>query len=806
MTTVFDTFAFQTADSASVNRTLPDRLSDVKNVKDFGALGDGVTDDWASIMAAFNHDQRSLTVTGTNQTAAFTGQQAWASSFNGTVVGNTLTLTSALVGTIVPGQTVAFIISVGGTPTRVTRTILSGSGPWTLDGASATSIDPAMFTNSVLVVSSLSSGTIAIGNVVLGTGVYAYASFVGTISGTTLTISGGLVGTVAVGQAIFGAGIETNPYTIITGGSGSTWTVAHPLLKNTGPVQIQAWLVQSIGSQQSGFGTSGGNGVYIMASNMKNTFNVGPEAMTTVGPMITFASVPNFASTLGRYMEDLTTASAFNLVISTRINSATSTTITYNPSEIFGLVNIGDTITVNTPNKGMIYFPRGVYIVSKPIDFSSTNLFNVIFKGSLGETSIIGNFPDYVFKRGLDTTTGQGGIIAVEGFSVTNNHANGGGIRLGLTVAGGYVNDCTVIANRGINTASDDLVQGVTSQEIAINNCYLSPGTNTAGSIGIMSVSDGPIANCHIVGYDKGIITWGQQGDMIIMGCTIELCGYGLQPGVKPGGDPDSAFSMRVSGIWFKNCGTAINCSGSNTGGCTFEGITIDAAEGTISGNPQYGMRLDNVGGSFFNGIRVNGQYAQYGIEILDNAGIDNWMVGVQAFNTSSLVRPAWSLPSTGGTVHFVDCNVPPVFPVATLPAITVGINTIQWASGTTTLKVFFNVSNFANMTVTVTGISTSGYNGTFSNITVVGGFIDTLSYSQTGPLTTPGVVSGAAGAVINFLPTPPANSVAAAVEGDSYNVTNSDTSTWGGIPSATAGTVRAKVRWNGSAWTVIGK
>src|SRR5262249_23233943 len=34
--------------------TMPDRLADVKNVRDFGAVGDGVTDDWAAIAAAFN--------------------------------------------------------------------------------------------------------------------------------------------------------------------------------------------------------------------------------------------------------------------------------------------------------------------------------------------------------------------------------------------------------------------------------------------------------------------------------------------------------------------------------------------------------------------------------------------------------------------------------------------------------------------------------------------------------------------------------------------------------------------------------
>jgi polygalacturonase len=51
MTTQFT--AFQ-ANNAPTARTLPDRLADIKNVRDFDAVGDGVTDDCSAIMAAMN--------------------------------------------------------------------------------------------------------------------------------------------------------------------------------------------------------------------------------------------------------------------------------------------------------------------------------------------------------------------------------------------------------------------------------------------------------------------------------------------------------------------------------------------------------------------------------------------------------------------------------------------------------------------------------------------------------------------------------------------------------------------------------
>ena len=440
------------------------------------------------------------------------------------------------------------------------------------------------------------------------------------------------------------------------------------------------------------------------------------------------------------------------------------------------------------PNRGTIFFPPGTYLVSQPIDFFGGGQVNACFVGVLGASTVIGNFADYIFKRALNDTVGYSGCHTVENLTVVNTNPAGGGIRIGVCV-GGAVRNCVITANQALNTCNDDNRPDGASLEISIENCTLSPGLNQSGSMGIRSVADGPILNCAMTGFDIGMRLFGQQGGMSVKGCRFELCGIGI---VNAAG--------LISGCFFKNCGIAFQ-GGSNV---IATGLRIEGATGTIAGDPQYGFRIsaNAINHSVFAGIVVTGQFRQYGIYFEGGESFTQFatLIGVQSTNSAGL--GAWRLPTTAGSVQLIGCNVAPVFTMLGLPAFPSPIKSLSCLAGTTTLtQSIINLSPYVNPAVTlagaVVGASPSGYNGAFSGAAATG--VLTMTYTQADP----GSPTGSGGTVVI---NPSVNTLANTLEGDCYNVSDSDASAWGANPTSGGGTIHAKVRWNGRNWTVVGK
>lgn len=458
-------------------------------------------------------------------------------------------------------------------------------------------------------------------------------------------------------------------------------------------------------------------------------------------------------------------------------------------------------------NTTLLFFPPGTYYVSQPLNFGDINSINTnVSLQGVGPLSVItGNFADYVIKRGANTSGGEEGSHTISDLAVTNTNAAGGAIRWGLNT-GAALRNLLITANLGINTASIDAGGSITSQETSIENCIFSPGSNPTNSIAIMSVANGQIANCSIIGFQTGAMVWGQQGEQMFTGCRFELCQTGIAGGQDPTlGSPGNS-GYYVLGCYFKNCGTALDFSASS--GCFALGVRIESTNATVFGStPQYGIKGVNNGGQF-RGVFITGQFAQAGI---DMSGITTSFKtsfsyrGVTVNNTGA--GSGWALPNVSAFVasnNFLGCNVAPVWTMGELPAVTTTVSSASWSSGTATLTISgLNLSGYVSAGITlninVQGISPSGYNGVFTG--AVATAFNTLTYTVANP----GGSGGSGTVLINPVNASPA--VENASEGDCYNVSDATTSTWASNPVG-GGSTHAKVRWGTDAatnWSVAG-
>lgn len=460
-------------------------------------------------------------------------------------------------------------------------------------------------------------------------------TFTGVIVDSTLSATS-VSGTIVLGKVFTGAGVDFN--VIVSQTSGPT----------------------------------GGAGDYALAFAQ----TLSSRAMSTINNVLTFAGgVPASITTL-MYAYDVTNPTVFNSG-NPIVSSTTGTTVTL--ATITGLIQAGDQIAFRPVNKGTIFFPAGTYLVSKPIIMEGKG-FNLV---GVGDASVItGNFADYILRRKDSDSIPNGPLIAIEALKIVNPHASGGGIQIG-NVTLGAVRECTVIANKGIQIASDGTPAPATGPlDMSIENCSVSPGSNVSGSIGIMSLANGPIYNCRIIGYESGMRLWGNENNYNVLGCYFEGNLVAMDFGRSADGSQAGSGAIIASGCWFKNNGTAIKFGNftpnvAASGGGIFTGIRIEADENvTIFGSrPQYGILLAAegcCGFSIFAGITVTGQYDQYGIYLGTDANATVTWMGVRSVNTSTHGGlGAWRLPTSSASLAemLIECNVAQVSTVAALPA-----------------------------------------------------------------------------------------------------------------------------------------
>ena len=99
-------------------------------------------------------------------------------------------------------------------------------------------------------------------------------------------------------------------------------------------------------------------------------------------------------------------------------------------------------------NRGVIFFPPGIYNLTSPITFNYGGELSIIFRGVAGLSKIGGNFNGYLLDRLGDLPTGPtSGTRIIETLSFENSHPTGGAVRIQRSI-GVKVRDCRFSANR----------------------------------------------------------------------------------------------------------------------------------------------------------------------------------------------------------------------------------------------------------------------------------------------------------------------------------------------------------------------
>jgi hypothetical protein len=288
-----------------------------------------------------------------------------------------------------------------------------------------------------------------------------------------------------------------------------------------------------------------------------------------------------------------------------------------------------------------------------------------------------------------------------------------------------------------------------------------------------------------------------RKAAQLFKGCYFEGNNYGsvnnTSPIAVPGGGGGGGGTL-VSGCHFKNNGVAIAYNG---GSSFFCGIHIEGTEGATP-EPQYGIYLPSAGmtQSEFRGIQITGQFEQAGVyvgggEVHPAQGIHwcgrqqheharwgelekrRWLFADSLFGWLSSLQhcPCLYIRQTPGAVsRYHVCNL------------------VRWHSHACSGNGHGLGAGNPGANITVSGVTPSGYNGTFNGANVVD--FHTISYTVANP--------GGSGTVFGsvFYTGTELFGGTNALEGHTYNVSDANSATWGAAATAGGGSNHVKVRF----------
>ena len=397
---------------------------------------------------------------------------------------------------------------------------------------------------------------------------------------------------------------------------------------------------------------------------------------------------------------------------------------------------------------GTVYFPpcTGTYRIGSPgIDLSRDEAISIRFVGEHGAGPVYGIWPStpyYLFDRHLATPNNYPTKIIFERLQMRLQGAGYGIIRVGSS-QNTTVRDCQFLCQDAVGITTEDAV-GVSSTGLQIYNCKFEPC-----GIGVIGGGGGIIEGCDLrSAAPHGYILYGQG--WCVNGCKVERTDTAYRLGVDSAGNDVGLEGFALIGHTFEGCWTCIDTVGTCRGIC-------------IMGVVHNSHPMDNSGPGA-GGV----QGGQYGYRFRANKVQAGLVMGVSSGG-----------PHEFGAIVVEDsANRPFLYFMGNIPGNSdVGIGKPLWQFGTKAHNAGYLMNSNAFGA------------GSFQGATPIDYPLWTYAALPTG---------------------------ANVYEGDEYNITDArrasdnaalTTADWGVAVTGggTTGLRRCRVRWNGTAWTLLG-
>jgi hypothetical protein len=464
---------------------------------------------------------------------------------------------------------------------------------------------------------------------------------------------------------------------------------------------------------------------------------------------------------------------------------------------------------------GTVYFPIGTYTVTSTI-VCPTPAGNVCMalRGAGGGlesdyAKIIGSIGGAYI---IDTTvSSKYGISLIENLHITNNSAvaGSGGILFGSGIVGG-IRDCRIEVKNGVGISSAHEGGGFN-----VDSCQLSgdgPGASGAGgtttSIGIFC-QQSTIKNCRITFLGTGIRCKNVATN--IVGCAFEKNNIGIVVGLDEFAKGDIQQAATITGNSFESNNTGVLLS--LAAGVHFAGNYLSAFTSAGFGNLGAGcidgIRIGILHNSVFLGNVLTGHYTGAVINAPGDLSLDNVLfIGCKCLNSNG-AGSTWIFPTTNNATSLykcIQCNVDATITFSNLQIVPPADRFIHDdfelsdAAGVANPVTLSALVSYVGGTGVIT-ITTSGPHGfvpgdlfNLSSVTGTGADLSTLNNTWAAAAGT----DSSTRTLVTILAT--GLRITTVTGGTILNPPKI-----GSAVTAGSGPWKAKVRWNGRYWTVVG-